>query len=127
MPMKSSGSDKKQYILIGLVLVFIFLFMDLNNRLSELFRLTEQRDKAAGEVLSLHRTEQALYTQVAYATSEPAVKDWAYGSGHKALPGDKMLGPLPDEGYTPPAPTEIAPTIQPVENWEIWKALFIGE
>jgi hypothetical protein len=119
--------NKKQIVMILVLLVVAFLMMDLNNRLTELFRLSGQRDTMQTEVVALKRTEQSLQTQLAYATSDAAVQNWAYEEGHKVLPGDNVIIPLPQPGYTPPAPTQFAPTPQKVENWQVWKALFLGD
>ena len=125
--MKTFLRNKKQIVLILVLLAVALLMMDLNNRLTELFRLSAQRDTMQTEVVQLKSTEQALQTQLAQATSVAAVEKWAYEEGHKALPGDTVIRPLPQPGYTPPAPTVIAPTPQKVENWQVWKALFLGD
>ncbi len=119
--------NKKQIVIIVVLLVMAFLMMDLNNRLTELFRLSAQRDTMETEVVALKRTEQALQTQLAYATSDAAVQEWAYGEGHKMMPGDNVIVPLPQPGYTPPAPTQVVATPEKVENWQVWKALFLGD
>jgi hypothetical protein len=125
--MKSIFRDKKQVIAVVLFLVFVFLMMDLNNRLSELFRLSGQRDQMKTEVSQLRRTELAIASQVAYATSDAGVKKWAYEEGHQSMPGDNVIIPLPAGNFTPVAPTQVVPTVQKVENWEIWRMLFFGE
>ncbi len=124
--MKNLLRNKTQILAIVIFVVFVFLMMDLNKRMSELFRLSSQRDTQQTEVVQLRRTEQALVTQVAYATSDAAVKKWAYEEGHKMMPGDNVIVPVSPGNYTPPAPTQIAVTPQVVENWEVWKALFFG-
>ncbi len=125
--MKSFPISKRQIIAIALFLLFVLLVMDLNNRVTELFRLTSQRDAIKEEVVDLKRTEEAYVTKVAYATSDAAVGDWAYEDGHKSLPGDNMINPLAEPNYTPPAPTVVVATSVPVETWEVWRALFFGE
>ena len=67
--------NKKQIVMILVLLVVAFLMMDLNNRLTELFRLSGQRDTMQTEVVALKRTEQSLQTQLAYATSDAAVQN----------------------------------------------------
>jgi cell division protein FtsB len=124
--MKNLFRSRTQILAVVIFVVFVFLMMDLNNRMGELFRLSSQRDKMQIEVVQLRRTEQALVTQVAYATSDAAVKKWAYEEGHKMMPGDNVIIPLSPDNYTPPTPTPIAVTQQKVENWEVWKALFLG-
>ena len=101
--------------------------MDLNNRLNELSRLTEQENKAATVVAQLKSTMEILQTQVAYASSEGAVEEWAYNEGHIARPGEKLIVPISPEGTTPQAFVEQTPVPTPVPNWRIWLALITGK
>jgi len=117
---------KKVAIVVGAVILF-FLVMDLNNRLNELSRLTEQENKAATVVAQLNSTMEILQTQVAYASSEGAVEEWAYNEGHMARPGEKLIVPISPEGTTPQAFVEQTPVPTPVPNWRIWLALITGK
>lgn len=119
--------DGKKIILIAAAVVLFFLVMDLNSRLNELSRLSAQRDKASTVVSVLESTLQVLETQVAYATSEGAVEDWAYNEGHMVRPGEKLIIPLSPPGTTPMPILVPTPTVMPVENWEIWMALIFGQ
>lgn len=119
--------DGKKIILVVAAVVLFFLVMDLNSRLNELSRLSAQRDKAATVVSVLESTLQVLETQVAYATSEGAVEDWAYNEGHMVRPGEKLIIPLSPPGATPIPVLIPTPTVMPVENWEIWMALILGQ
>lgn len=117
----------RQIITLIAVIAVFFLMLDLNNRLSELFRLTAQLGRMQTQVVDLQKTEQALRKQLIYATSDAAVEEWARGDSHMAQPGDVVIVPVPPKGVTP-TPVVI-PTPVPVkyENWEVWKALFLGE
>ncbi len=118
--------SKKVALIVGAVILF-FLVMDLNNRLNELSRLTEQENKAATVVAQLNSTMEILQTQVAYASSEGAVEEWAYNEGHMARPGEKLIVPISPEGTTPQAFVEQTPVPTPVPNWRIWLALITGK
>ena len=115
---------------IGLVVVAIILFllvMDLNSRLTELSRMTSQRDQAATVVAQLEGTLGVLKTQVEFARSEGAVEEWAYSEGKMVRSGENLIIPLSPPGTTPQPvllPTQIVETIQ---NWEIWMALILGK
>jgi len=119
--------NKQQIIVLGLVVIIVLLMMDLNSRLSELFRLSSERDKIQTQVIELKQTRQILITQVAYATSELAVEEWARVEGHMALPGDNVIIPLPPGDVTPLPVQMPTPTIQPLDNWEVWQILFFGD
>jgi hypothetical protein len=117
---------KKVAIVVGAVILF-FLVMDLNNRLNELSRLTEQENKAATVVSQLQSTLDVLKTQLAYASSEGAVEQWAYNEGHMARPGEKLIVPLSPAGTTPQSLIEETPAPTAVPNWRIWLALISGK
>lgn len=119
--------DPKKLGLIALAVVLFFLVMDLNSRLNELSRLSDQRDDAATVVANLEGTLAVLQTQQAYAGSVGAVEEWAYNEGHMVRPGEQLVIPLSPPGTTPEPVILPTPTVQPVENWEIWLALILGE
>jgi cell division protein FtsB len=125
--MKNLFASRKQIFVIVLILMFIYLITDLNARVTEMTTLVNQRDNMRTEVLALKQTEMALRTQMAYVTSDAAVREWAYEDGHKAMPGDNIIVPLSPSDYVTPTPTPIAVTPEKVENWQVWWALFFGE
>jgi cell division protein FtsB len=119
--------DTRRAVLIGAIILLVGLMMDFNNRLSELLHLNEQKDKVIVKVTALAVTARALDTQIAYATSEAAVGEWARQEGHMAKPGDIPIVPLAPAGYTPqPTPTQMTVATQ-VSNWEVWWAVIFGE
>ncbi len=118
--------DKKQWLVIGLLVISFFLVMDLNSRLNDLFRLSSQRDQMQQEVNQLQITEYALETKIAYATSDVAVKDWARENAGMGQQGDIPVIPLSPKDYTPQPATQPTPTPQVVEHWQKWWALFFG-
>ena len=119
--------DLKKISLVAIAVVLFFLVMDLNTRLNELSRLTTQRDDAATVVANLEGTLQVLQTQQAYAGSEGAVEEWAYNEGHMVRPGEQLIIPLSPPGTTPVPVFVPTPTVEPVDNWEIWLALLLGK
>lgn len=125
--MKGFPLDKKK-IFIGILIVLLFyLVMDLNARLANLDRLTDQRDRSSTDVAYLESTVSALHTQLAHATSEVAVEEWARQQGRLTRPGDVMVVPLSPGEVTQPAVIVPTATMEPVENWEYWYELFFGD
>ncbi len=118
--------NKKQLLVIGLLVISFFLVMDLNSRLNDLFRLSSQRDLLQKDVNQLEITQVNLQTQIAYATSEAAVKDWAREYGSMGQAGDIPVIPLPPKDYTPSPAVVVTPTPQVVDHWQKWWALFFG-
>ncbi|MDZ4159348.1 MAG: septum formation initiator family protein [Anaerolineaceae bacterium] len=118
---------QKKRLFIGSILVLLFfLMMDLNARLSDLSRQTTHLEEISTEVAELRKTEQVLNAQIAYATSEIAIEEWARENAHMALPGDRVIVPLPPDGITPPPNNLPQPAVIPVPNWQIWKILIFG-
>jgi hypothetical protein len=119
--------DLKKIGLIVAAIILFFLVMDLNTRLNELSRLTDQRNDAATTVARLEGTLQVLQTQQTYAGSQGAVEEWAYNEGHMVRPGEQLVIPISPPGTTPVPVFVPTPTVEPVENWEIWLALILGD
>jgi hypothetical protein len=118
-------NKKTLFFIIGFV-VFAWLIMDLNSRLMELDRLTNQHNRMGTDVSELMSTRNILNTQVAYATSASAVEEWARESGPMAKPGDVVVVPIPKEPMTvvPTPMAESTPT--PMNNLQVWQMLFFG-
>jgi len=119
--------NKKQLAITGLLIVFVFLMMDLNGRISEMVRLSGDRDQIQTQVGQLQSTRDQMLTQIAYSTSEAAVEGWARLEGHLARPGDHPIVPLPPKNITPTVVVVVTPTFEAEENWQIWRALFLGQ
>ena len=111
----------------GALIVFIFLMLDLNNRLGEMLRLNSEKVKVSAQLTQLVSTQQHLQTQIAYATSDVAVQEWARQEGHMSLPGDIPIVPLAPAGSTPTPQKAPVPTAPPAQNWQVWDALFFGK
>ncbi len=119
--------DIKKAVLVVAAVILFFLVMDLNSRLNELSRLSEQENKALTVVAELQTTLDVLETQVAFANSEGAVEQWAYNEGHMARPGEKLIIPLSPAGITQQPVFESTPIPTQVPNWQIWLALISGK
>ncbi|HLF90597.1 MAG TPA: hypothetical protein VI451_16745 [Anaerolineales bacterium] len=124
--MQRLKNNLRQILVGALIVIIILLMAEFNNRMSELDRLSEQRDRAAVQITSLMKTQAVLQTQITHATSVAAVEEWAYEDGRLVRPGDKPVVPLPEGGEVSPTPISISPGNKPVliKNWEVWYALF---
>ena len=119
-------SWKYAVIIVG-VIFLAYLVMDFNNRMVNLRNLSEQRDRVAAQVTSLVQERSKLETQIAHATSEAAVVEWAYEEGRMVRPGDNPVVPLAPAQSTP-APTPMPIITQPaVEKWQVWMLLFVDK
>jgi cell division protein FtsB len=115
---------KYALLVIGLI-VLALLVMDFNNRMAELRRLSDKKEDVAAEATNLVETQIYLETQIAYTTSEAAVRDWAYEEGHMVREGENLVIPLEYPGFTPEVNIIPTPTPAPESNWQIWLSLFL--
>ncbi len=116
----------KQTILIIMIIGFVFMMMDLNNRLSALFRLTGQRDQISTEVAQLTATMDEIQREIDFAKSDAAVGEWARLE-HMAQPGDKLIVPLPGSKATPQPSVKTTSVPEVALPWQVWRELFFGQ
>ena len=126
-PMKALLNARKRILGLVAIVILFLVMINLNSRLGEYFRLDSQRDSMSTQIAELNQTHGMLETQVAYATSDQAVEDWARNEAHLAQEGDQVIivvTPL-DNPIVPQVVETPAPRV--VQNWEIWWALFFGD
>jgi cell division protein FtsB len=104
---------------VGLLIAF-----NLNRQLAESQRLRDAADVAATEAAQLRAENAALQTQVAYATTDAAVIEWAHENGKLVQPGEVLVVPVIPTAEPTPAPPPPAPP-PPPPNWQLWWNLFL--
>ena len=117
-------------ILLVVVVVLVLLVLGFNNRLAEMRLLSEEALRVEERVQSLQLTKLYLETQMAYATSDAPVERYALEDMRMVRDheGDQLIVPLVDPDATPaPSAPEVVENMQPVENWQVWAALFFGD
>ena len=111
-------------ILVVVLVVAAFLVMDFNSRTADLNRLTTEHAVVKAELEKKAGTKAALEGQIAFATSEAAVYQWAY-ENHMVRKGDYPI--IPVNG----AQATALPTPQPISNQRVmsnpdrWLLLFL--
>ncbi len=125
--MQSILRHKKQIVVIVLLVLSFFLLMDLNTRLTVLFRLSHTYDEMKTSINELESTKQVLLTQIAFATSDEAVRRFANDDRKWYLENDVPVFPVQDPNATPLAFVQPTPAPLAVDHWEKWWALFFGE
>jgi hypothetical protein len=114
-----------RYIALVIALVVLaYLVMEFNSRSAELNRLRVEQQIVATRRQSRQQTEVALEGQIAYATSDAAVMEWAYRN-HLVRPGDVAVVPVQRLQVTAtPAPRPVI-TPTEIDNFQIWLSLFV--
>jgi hypothetical protein len=111
-------------VVLGLFLAVVLL-LDFNRRMEELDRLTAQMNSVKAEGTAVVQTQTALAGQVAYATSDAAVEEWAY-ENKMVRPGEHPVVVVSGADATlTPEPT-LLPQVEEVPTWRIWWELFFG-
>ena len=123
--MKRTWLGWKYALLVIGVIVLAFLVMDFNNRMAELSRLSDKKEEVAAEATQLVNTQVQLETQIAFATSQGAVEEWAYEEGHMVREGENLVIPLEYPGFTPKVTLIPTATPEPKSNLQIWYSLFL--
>ncbi len=125
--MKKIRFTDRRILWAGVLIILILLMMDFNNRLGEMLRLNEQRGVSSAKLTQLVETQQFLENQIAYATSDVAVQEWARQEGRMVQPGDIPIVPIAPPGSVQATESAPVPTVEPVSNWQVWEALFFGK
>ncbi len=128
---KSDGKSTNKWKLgIPLIIlgILVMLVIEFNDRANDLHRLEEEQSLVEGRLLEQEGTKASLQTQIAFATSEPAVVDWARESAKMKQPGDQVVVLIPPGVGTPtptPVPTFIPEEKDNLEGW--WDLFFSGQ
>jgi hypothetical protein len=113
-----------RYVIIVLALaLLVYLVIDFNNRTADLSHLRTEQGVVNGELQVRQATKDALEAQIAYATSDRAVEEWAY-ENHLVRPGDVAIIPVQPAGATPTPQPRPAVTVTSESNLERWINLF---
>ncbi|MGA9534256.1 MAG: septum formation initiator family protein [Anaerolineales bacterium] len=124
-PSQPRRSNPRAWLLLALVLG-ILIIGDLNRRMADARRLERDSRQLATEVNSLEAQNQALQTQVAGATSDAMIEEWARSQARMIQPGERLIVPVPSDPLAPtqtPIPDEDRPR---PSNLDIWWALLFG-
>jgi hypothetical protein len=110
---------------IGLLLLLV---MQFNARVEELSRLKHEAATVERRATEVMRTQYNLQTAAAYATSDPAVQDWARQQNRMVQTGDVLVIPVPAGNATPPSQEQLAPppVSTSLSNWDTWMLVIFG-
>jgi hypothetical protein len=110
------------------IAILVFLVMDFNSRLEELYRLQKQASTVRVRATEVMSTQYNLQTAVAYSNSDLAVQEWARVQSGLVQPGDVRIEPMSEPGATQPAPL-VPPVLEPtpLSNWDTWMIVVFGE
>jgi hypothetical protein len=115
-----------QVLTIVGVVVWLLILLDFNRRLASEQQLVAAANQARTQLAKLEAEHSLLETQVAYATTDAAVIQWAHENGKMAKDGEVLVVPLvPTAQPTPLPPPVPLPTTPP--TWVLWQNLFFSD
>ena len=104
---------------IGVMALLLVLFA-FTQRVAEYVSLSGQQTREEDRLSELSATQAYLEDQIAYATSQAAVEEWAREDARWAQEGDFVVIPLPPAGVTPQPAAQFQTTPTPSTNWDAW-------
>lgn len=110
---------KRFPFVIGVVVLLLVLFA-FTQRIAEYLRLNSQLEREQERLTELNAALAFLEDEIAYATSEAAVEEWARQEARWAQEGDFLVVPLAPEGATPQPEGISQSTAMPSNNWNTW-------
>lgn len=116
----------RRLITVIVIVVLVFLMMDFNNRMTNMLQLNKQEEILLTQMADLESTLVDIESQIAYATSDRALEEWAREKNRLIEQGDYPIivkAPL-NQVITPtpkPKPQEVV-----TSRMEIWQQLLFG-
>src|SRR4030067_2804340 len=112
--------------LVILAVVGVFILGDLTRRMADARRLERDSRILGTQVKDLEDEQTDLETQVAYATSEVMVEQWARGEAKMVGRGEKLVVPMSADGpVAAPTPTPSSSPGLP-SKVDFWGGLLFG-
>jgi len=126
--MNMIGQSAKYIVVLAGLVLLAFLVIIFNNRMAEQRQLAAQAEEIRAELDALRQTDASLDAQIAYATSDLAVEEWAYQEARWVRAGDQPVVPVSPLTPTPAAaPSANSPEAVTYSNWQVWWALFFDD
>jgi hypothetical protein len=124
--MRSTEQPFKKYIYIVGVFLLVVVMIRFQQRVSELHQLEDQLSLVQAQGTAVVQTQSNLMTQVAFANSDQAVREWAYREGRWYLPYETPIIIVSSETETSGSNSTIIDKPSPIQNWQVWWELFFG-
>ena len=120
---------KKQVITIGMVIIVFFILLNVNSRLTTLYKKKQDVKVLSTEVVALYATDIVLQTQIISVQDEEMVEKFGRENGY-IQPKDVPVAviAMPGEVGVQEEAIEDAEESKPaLQNWELWWYLFFED
>ena len=121
---KSIHWADRRIIMVVVIVVLVLLMMDFNNRMVNMLQLGRQEKQLNTQVAALQQTKVKIEAQIAYATSDAAVEQWAREENRLVNEGDYPIIIMAPSGQIP-TPRPVTAKVM-LSNMQIWKELLFG-
>lgn len=118
--MLKSESISKRIMLVGGLALLLLLVFSFSKRIAEFTRLSAQEAVEGARITELVATQSFLAEQIAYATSEAAVEEWAREEARMAQEGDFPVVPLNPNEVAAQAETPSDELSADLSNFQVW-------
>ena len=116
----------RRLITVLVIVVLVLLMMDFNNRMSNMIQLNQMETILRTKVAGLEATKMVVEDDIAYATSDRALEEWAREKDRLIEEGDHPIIIMPPSDYTPVPTATPKPETIVLTRLEIWKVLIFG-
>ena len=124
--LKKINWTDRRLITVVVIVILVVLMMDFNNRMSNMIQLNQMEKILETKLAGLEATRLVVEDDIAYATSDRALEEWAREKDRLIAEGDHPIIILPPSDYIPsPTPPPDRETIV-LTRLEIWKELIFG-
>jgi cell division protein FtsB len=106
---------------IGLLILIVFSF---SKRIGEYTRLNAQEGIEGARITELVATQSFLSEQIAYATSEASVEEWARQDARMAKDGDFTVVPINPDGSLFDTNSPLEGAEKDLSNFQVWLEWF---
>ncbi|MBI3241322.1 MAG: hypothetical protein HYZ49_03410 [Chloroflexi bacterium] len=113
-----------QLLVVAGLIIGLTVIIDFNRRIQAEQRIVAEANQLRVEVTALAATQSALATEVAFASSDAYVAQWAHGEGRYVQPGEVLVVPVAPAGAVVTPVPAVAAQPDPPSNFEIWWSLF---
>ncbi len=122
---KINWADRR-LITVVVIVILVLLMMDFNNRMSNMIQLNQMEKILETKLADLEATRLVVEDDIAYATSDRALEEWAREKDRLIAEGDHPIIILPPSEYTPSPTKTPDPETIVLTRLEIWKELIFG-
>lgn len=122
---KINWTDRR-FVTVVVIVILVVLMMDFNNRMSNMIQLNQMEKILETKLAGLEATRLVVEDDIAYATSDRALEEWAREKNRLIAEGDHPIIIMPPSEYTPLPTAKPEPETIILTRLEIWKELIFG-